>query len=805
MDSLYKPKGVEERWQQTWEQEGLYEAEPDPSRERFVISIPPPNVTGELHMGHALNASIQDLLIRWHRMRGFNTLWQPGYDHAGIATQNVIEKELAKEGLTRHDLGREKFLERTWAWLEKYGGVIMGQLRRLGASLDYRRERMTMDEAYVRAVLRWFVHLHDRGYLFRANRIVNWCPRCASAISDLEVNHEETDDTLYTIRYPLADGSGHITIATVRPPTMLADVAVAVHPDDARYGELIGKQAVLPIVGRELPIVADERVDPEFGTGAVKITPGHDPMDWEIGRDHQLRELSVIGFAGSMNEEAGEFAGLSQQAATDRIVAQLEREGLLESKEPYRHAVAHCDRCGERIEPLISLQWWCEMTELARPAIDVVKDRRVRVRPDRYTKVYLDWMEAIRPWCISRQLWWGHQIPAWYCPDGHTTVAESPPAACAECGSPELRQDEDVLDTWFSSALWPFATLGWPEDTPELRAWYPNDVSSTDRGIIFLWEARMIMAGLELMGDVPFHTVNIHSTINAPDGRRMSKSLGTGIDPLETVGKYGADATRYGLLKMSSTQDVRFSTGPIEEGRKLANKLWNVSRLILANAGDARPDARPQDLEERWILARLDTTREQLEQDLGEYNFSHAVARLYRLTFDDFCDWYAEAIKPRLYENDEDARATALAALERLLKLLHPVMPHVTEEIWSNLPGRESRLIVAPWLEADTAYRADENALAGVQEAAEIFRRSRVRVALDGDALRIFEAVVRPAQTTPDGGNAKVEIERLEKEIARAEGMLANDRFVQNAPAEVVEAEREKLARYKRELDAVTN
>jgi valyl-tRNA synthetase len=805
MDSLYKPKGVEERWQQTWEQEGLYEAEPDPSRERFVISIPPPNVTGELHMGHALNASIQDLLIRWHRMRGFNTLWQPGYDHAGIATQNVIEKELAKEGLTRHDLGREKFLERTWAWLEKYGGVIMGQFRRLGASLDYRRERMTMDEAYVRAVLRWFVHLHDRGYLFRANRIVNWCPRCASAISDLEVNHEETDDTLYTIRYPLADGSGHITIATVRPPTMLADVAVAVHPDDARYGELIGKQAVLPIVGRELPIVADERVDPEFGTGAVKITPGHDPMDWEIGRDHQLPELSVIGFDGRMNEEAGEFAGLSQQAATDRIVAQLEREGLLESKEPYRHAVAHCDRCGERIEPLISLQWWCEMTELARPAIDVVKDGRVRFRPDRYTKVYLDWMEAIRPWCISRQLWWGHQIPAWYCPDGHTTVAESPPAACAECGSPELRQDEDVLDTWFSSALWPFATLGWPEDTPELRAWYPNDVSSTDRGIIFLWEARMIMAGLELMGDVPFHTVNIHSTINAPDGRRMSKSLGTGIDPLETVNAFGADATRYGLLKMSSTQDVRFSTGPIEEGRKLANKLWNVSRLILANAGDARPDARPQDLEERWILARLDTTREQLEQDLGEYNFSHAVARLYRLTFDDFCDWYAEAIKPRLYENDEDARATALAALERLLKLLHPVMPHVTEEIWSNLPGRESRLIVAPWLEADTAYRADENALAGVQEAAEIFRRSRVRVALDGDALRIFEAVVRPAQTTPDGGNAKVEIERLEKEIARAEGMLANDRFVQNAPAEVVEAEREKLARYKRELDAVTN
>jgi valyl-tRNA synthetase len=803
MDTLYKPEGVEQRWQRTWEEEGLYAAEPGPGRDRFVICIPPPNVTGELHMGHALNASIQDLLIRWHRMRGFNALWQPGYDHAGIATQNVIEKELAKEGLTRHDLGREKFLERTWAWLEKYGGVIMGQLRRLGASLDYRRERMTMDDRYVRAVLRWFVHLHRRGFLYRANRIVNWCPRCASAISDLEVNHEETDDTLYTIRYPLADGSGHIAIATVRPPTMLADVAVAVHPGDERYRDLVGKEAVLPIVGRRLPIIEDERVEAEFGTGAVKITPGHDPMDWEIGRDHGLPEISVIGFDARMNEEAGEFAGLSQEEASERIVARLESDGLLESSEPYRHAVAHCDRCGERIEPLISLQWWCDMAELARPAIDAVRDGRVRFRPERYTKVYLDWMEAIRPWCISRQLWWGHQIPAWYCPDGHVTVAESGPDGCAECGASDLRQDEDVLDTWFSSALWPFATLGWPEDTPELRAWYPNDVSSTDRGIIFLWEARMIMAGLELMGDIPFHTVNIHSTINATDGRRMSKSLGTGIDPLETIDEHGADATRYGLLKMSSTQDVRFSVGAIEEGRKLANKLWNVSRLILANAGDGRPEARPRDVEERWILARIDATRAELEEDLAAYDFAHAVARLYRLTFDDFCDWYAEAIKPRLYDGDEDVRVTALAALERLLKLLHPVMPHVTEEIWTNLPARGGRLIVAPWPDSDDAYRADAEALTPAQEAAEMFRRSRVRVALEGDDLRIFEAVVRPGPAAGDG-NAAAEIERLRKEIARAEGMLANERFVQNAPAHVVDAEREKLARYKRELDALS-
>jgi valyl-tRNA synthetase len=804
MDSLYRPQGVEPRWQQTWEEEGLYAAEPDPARERFVICIPPPNVTGDLHMGHALNASIQDLLIRWHRMRGFNTVWQPGYDHAGIATQNVVEKELAKEGLARHDLGREKFLERTWAWLERYGGVIMGQFRRLGASLDYRRERMTMDDRYVRAVLRWFVHLNERGFLFRANRIVNWCPGCASAISDLEVNHEDTDDTLYTIHYPLADDSGHVSIATVRPPTILADVAVAVHPADERYRELIGKEAILPIVGRRLPIIEDDRVDPDFGTGAVKITPGHDPMDWEIGRDHGLPELTVIGLDGRMNYEAGEFAGLTQAEANERIVAQLERDGLLESAEPYRHAVAFCDRSGDRIEPLVSLQWWCDMSELAKPAIAAVRDGRVHFRPERYTKVYLDWMDAIRPWCISRQLWWGHQIPAWYCPDGHITVAESAPDACAECGSKELRQDEDVLDTWFSSALWPFATLGWPDDTPELRGWYPNDVSSTDRGIIFLWEARMIMAGLELLDDIPFHTVNIHSTINAPDGRRMSKSLGTGIDPLDTVEEYGADATRYGLLKMSSTQDVRFAVGPIEEGRKLANKLWNVSRLILSNTSGVTPATRPEETVEHWILARIERARADLELQLETYDFSAAVNTLYHLTFDDFCDWYAEAIKPRLYDGDEDAKATALAALERLLKLLHPVMPHVTEEIWSNLPDRKSRLIVAPWLTSETAYDDAVDQLQAVQDAATIFRRSGIRTALDGEDARIFEAVVKPGRGGGNG-NAAAEIERLQKEIARAEGMLANERFVQNAPANVVEAEREKLERYRRELDALSN
>jgi valyl-tRNA synthetase len=803
MEPLYRPEGVEERWQRTWEDEGLYAAEPDSSKPSFVIALPPPNVTGDLHMGHALNAAIQDAQIRWHRMRGFSALWQPGYDHAGIATQNVIERELAKEGKTRHDLGREAFLERTWAWLEHYGGVIMGQLRRLGASLDYRRERFTMDDGYVHAVLRFFVHLYERGLLYRDHRIGNWCPRCASAISDLEVNHLEVTDVLFRIRYPMTDGSGAIEIATVRPPTMLADVAVAVNPADERYRHLVGKHAIVPIAEREVPIIADERVDPEFGTGAVKITPGHDPGDFEIGRDHGLPALAVIGLDGRMTEDAGELAGMDQQSAQDEIEAELLRRGLLVSAEEYRHSVGHCDRCGTRLEPLITLQWWCEMGELAARAIEVVEQGHVRFVPDRYMKVYLDWMRNIRPWCVSRQLWWGHRIPAWYCPNGHVNVAETAPDACSECGSPDLQQDDDVLDTWFSSALWPFATLGWPEQTPELEAWYPNDVSSTDRGIIFLWEARMLMAGIEMTGDIPFHTINIHSTINAPDGRRMSKSLGTGMDPLDTVRAHGADATRYGLLKVSSTQDVRFHEGPIEEGRRLANKLWNVARLILANAEGADVSARPTALEERWILARLDAARAEVEERFADFELSAAVKELYHLTFDEFCDWYAEAIKPRLYAGDEDARATALATLERLLKLLHPVMPHVTEEIWTQLPARETRLIVAPWPEPDATSADAARALDRVQTAARIFRRSGVLVQLDGDEARIFEAVVKPERVRADGGDRDAEIERLRQEVARAEGMLGNDRFVANAPGEVVDAEREKLERYRSELDAL--
>ena len=801
MEPLYQPHGVEERWQQTWEAEGHYHADAHAPGDTYVIAVPPPNVTGALHMGHALNGALQDTLVRWHRMRGFNALWQPGFDHAGIATQAVVEKELRKEGTSRQEIGREAFVERVWAWLREYGGVIMGQFRRLGCSLDYERERFTMDDGYIRAVMRFFVHLYDRGWMYRDNRIINWCSDCHTSISDLEVEHIDVDDALTYARYLLEDGSGHITIATVRPATILADVAVAVHPDDERYRHLVGRRVLVPVVDRAVPIIVDERVDPAFGTGALKITPGHDPLDFEIGRDHGLEERTVIGFDGRMTGEIPDLLlGLTEEEASDYVVEWLRKEKLLEKRESYRHSVGHCERSGTRIQPLVSLQWWCEMKPMAAAAIEEIESGRVTYHPPVHNKVALDWLKTIRPWNVSRQLWWGHQLPIWYCPDGHVTCAETTPATCAECGSSELRRDEDVLDTWFSSALWPFATLGWPDDTPELQRYYPGNVNSTAREIIFLWENRMIMAGLELLGEIPFADVIIHSTILAPDGRRMSKSLGTGIDPLEIIDKHGADATRYGLLKMSSGQDVRWSNGPVEEGRKLANKLWNASRLLLMNGGDTVA-ARPSSLEERWILARIDATRAELEHDFDDFDFSHAVDRLYHLTFDDFCDWYLESIKPRLGE--PDVKATAFAALERLLKLLHPVLPHVTEEIWSNLPARESRLIVAPWPQPDASYADEADALVRVQEAAERFRRSGVLTPLEGDERRIFAAVVRPERSKRDGGNLDAEIARLEKEISRAEGMLSNESFTARAPAHVVDAEREKLERFRRELDAI--
>jgi valyl-tRNA synthetase len=798
MEPRYDPRGVEQRWQRIWEEEGLYKAGAGARREEtFVICVPPPNVTGELHMGHALNGSMQDCLVRWHRMRGFDTLWQPGYDHAGIATQNVVEKQLIAEGTTRQEIGRDAFLERTWDWLDKTGRTIMGQFRRLGSSLDYSRERFTMDDGYVDAVMTYFVSLWEAGWIYRANRIVNWCPYHQTAISDLEVEHVEMDDVLSYIRYPFVDGSGSITIATARPATMLADVAVAVHPDDPRYQKDIGKQVIVPIIDRPVPVLADSRVDPDFGSGALKITPGHDPLDFEIGLDNGLPVLTAIGPDGLVEE--GEFVGMTQQAVSESIIARLKQNGLLEKRENYRHSVGTCERCHTRIEPLVSPQWWCRMDELAAPAVEALRAGRVRFHPESQHRFAIESLEGAPDWCVSRQLWWGHQIPIWTCPDGHQTCAWPPPEVCGQCGSGELVRETDVLDTWFSSALWPFATLGWPIETPELARYYPGDVNVTAREIIRLWENRMIFSGLFLLGEAPFTDVIITSTVLAVDGRRMSKSLGTGIDPLEAVAKHGADAVRYGLLKISSTQDVRFSWGAIEEGAKLANKLWNVARLILQNAEGATPELRPEAVEERWILERIDDTRAEIEELLPLFDFAHVADSLYHLTFDDFCDWYAEAIKPRLYASDGPAVSSALAALERLLALLHPVLPHVTEEIWSQF--HSSRLIVSPWpAPAEAGGPAD--ALQRVQEAAVIFRRSGVLPPLEGDEKRIFDAVVKPERAKATG-DAHTELERLRKEIARSQAMLANEKFVRGAKPEVVEAERKKLERYQRELEAL--
>jgi valyl-tRNA synthetase len=800
MEPRYTPAGVEERWQKAWEEEGLYNADPDPSRESFAIAHPPPNVTGDLHLGHALQLSLADTIVRTRRMQGYNVLFQPGYDHAGISTQNAVEKHLAAKGESRQDYGRERFVELVWEWLHEYGGKIMFQFRRIGASLDYRRERFTMDDDYVRAVMTFFKHLWEKGWIYRANRIVNWCPFHLTSLSDLELAHVDVDDALTYVRYPLADGDGSITIATARVATIPADVAVAVHPEDERYKALIGKEVVVPWVERRVPVIGDERVELDFGTGALKVTPGHDPKDWEIGRDHSLPELTVIGWDGRMNAEAGELAGLTQGEAEERILSWLRERDQLDKRESYRHTVALCDRCKNRIEPLISPQWWCAMDGLKQPALEALRGGRVTYHPDSQHRFAVQSLEDAPDWNISRQIWWGHQVPLWECPDGHWTYGEDEAPACGECGSTDVKRSEDVLDTWFSSALWPFATLGWPDDTESLRTFYPGDLNTTARDIIRLWENRMIFSGLELMGDVPFKDVVIHSLVHAPTGGRMSKSLGTGMNPLALIEEYGADATRYGLMEMASSQDVKFSEDSIAKGRKLTIKIWNAARL-LSLAGIDEIEERPHALEERWIVARLSQAQRRIEGYLAEFDFSHLVDELYRVTFDDFCDWYLEAIKPRIEAGDEDAKATAAAVLERLLKLLHPAMPHVTEEIWSNLPRRETRLIVAPWPVAGDESSA--GALDRVKEAWSVYARSGVRPELDEEEARIFAAKERSSPVQANG-NVDAERERLRKEIARSEGMLANERFVSNAPAEVVEAEREKLERYRRELETIS-
>ncbi len=836
----YDPAEVEARVFAEWMEGGYFHPEATGTpEENFSVAIPPPNVTGALHMGHALNGSMQDALVRMNRMRGRNALWTLGTDHAGIATQAVVEKELRAEGTSRQDLGRDAFVERVWAWKEEYGSRIVEQYKRLGASCDYERERFTLDEGYVRAVHRVFKQLFDKGYIYRDNYMVNWDPGSHSAISDLEVENREVEDTLYSIDYPVEGSDRVLTVATVRPETMLADTAVAVNPEDERYADLVGQHCVLPLVGRLLPIIADQHVDIEFGTGALKITPGHDPNDFEIGRQHGLEEIGVIGPDGRMTEEAGEgFAGLTAAEAQEAVVEALREQGALRAEEPYTHSVPFSHRSGERIEPLISLQWFCRMDELAKPAIEVVEGDEVRIAPAQWKRVYLDWMREIRPWCVSRQLWWGHRIPVWYCdPCEETYVAEEAPERCGACGG-ELRQEEDVLDTWFSSAIWPFATLGWPDDTPELRAFYPTSFLTTAREILFLWVARMIMTGIEFAGDVPFRDVYVHSVIQARDGRRMSKSLGTGIDPLEEIDVHGADALRFGLLAMSSTQDVRYSDAKVEQGRDLTNKIWNASRLILLNCKfqqDEPPN--PVAVEDRWILSRLEHTIASVTEKLESFDFAHASQEAYSFFWSELCDWYLEMVKPRLYEGEAEVSATLLWALERVLALLHPMMPFVTEEIWSYHPGRAGHLAVHSFPEADESL-FDDPAEDDVEGGIELTRRLRAwrdlvevpvatTLSARADGIEPQEFVGRLArfEFTDDDGEpvaaigpvrvlesdridaaavaARLEARReeLRSEVERGERKLANEGFVAKAPVELVEEERGKLERHRAELE----
>jgi len=876
----YEPEEVERRVFARWEEAGIFRPEPasgDDAAAPFSIAIPPPNVTGALHMGHALNGTIQDALVRLNRMRGRPTKWVFGTDHAGIGTQVQVEKALREEGTSREELGREAFVERVWEWRARYGGTIVDQFKRLGASADYGDERFTMDDDYARAVAHVFVRLFEKGLIYRDNRLVNWDPGTGSAISDLEVEQREVRDTLYSIDYPLVSGSGSITVATVRPETMLADTAIAVNPDDERYTRLVGETAILPLLGRRLKIIADPYVDPGFGTGALKITPGHDPNDFELGRQHRLEEITVIGEDGRMTEAAGpRFAGLDVDEARDAVVAALREEGLISGTEPHVHDVPHSHRSGRRIEPLISLQWFCDTEGLAEPAIAAVGDGRVRFHPEKpWTGVYLEWLKSIRPWCVSRQLWWGHQLPVWYCDECEETFVAEPanaPERCGICGD-ELRRDADVLDTWFSSALWPFATLGWPERTTELATFYPTNVLSTARDILFLWVARMVMMGIEFTGEVPFADVPIHSVIQAPDGRRMSKSLGTGMDPLEEIDRYGADAVRFGLLAMASSQDVRYSADRVAQGRDLANKLWNASRLILLQAGEAieEGDAPPsvegmagaQAPEDRWILSRLERAEERVTDLIDAYELAQAARELYAFVWGEVCDWYLELAKPRLYAEPADrthVAAIVLGVLRRVLVLSHPILPFVTEEIWSLLPDAAERglLAVERWPTADPG-RIDEDAEAEIDrviEAVTALRRYRDEVEAPASARlaarleaggyeRTAAQVARLARfdlavdTGGDGATANgagapapiasvavpggvvqvlpseaIDVEgverrraarrrALEDEIARAEGRLANRGFVEKAPARVVKAEREKLARFQDELAAL--
>ena len=865
----YDPKGLEERLYQKWLDNKYFHAEVNRDKKPFTIVMPPPNVTGQLHMGHALDETMQDILIRFKRMQGYEALWQPGTDHAAIATEVKVIEKLKEQGINKEDLGREEFLKRGWAWKEEYGGKIINQLKKLGASADWDRERFTMDEGCSKAVKEVFIRLYEKGYIYKGSRIINWCPVCQTSISDAEVEHEDQDGFFWHINYPIVGEEGRfVEIATTRPETLLGDTAVAVNPEDERYKDLIGKMLKLPLTDREIPVIADEYVDKEFGTGCVKITPAHDPNDFEVGKRHNLEEINIMNDDATINDLGGKYAGMDRYEARKAMVKDLEELGLLVKVVPHSHSVGTHDRCGTTVEPMIKPQWFVRMKEMGEAAIKTLQDGNLTFVPERFDKIYMHWLENIRDWCISRQLWWGHRIPAYYCDNcGETVVAREMPSVCPKCGCEHLTQDEDTLDTWFSSALWPFSTLGWPDNTEELNYFYPTDVLVTGYDIIFFWVIRMVFSGLEQTGKTPFHHVLIHGLVRDSQGRKMSKSLGNGIDPLEVIDKYGADALRLTLMTGNAPgNDMRFYWERVEASRNFANKVWNASRFIMMNLEKAEV---PQEIDlnaltgaDKWILSKVNKLAEEVTENMDKYELGIAVQKVYDFIWEEFCDWYIEMVKPRLYNEEDTTKAAALWTLKTVLgnalKLLHPYMPFITEEIYCTLRPEEESIMIASWPErkAKWDFEADEEAVEIIKEAVRSIRnvrtgmnvppskKAKVFVVSEDEAIRetfengkVFfgtlgyasEVVVQADKAGIDEDAVSAvtskaviympfaelvdiekeverlhkEEEKLNKELARVKGMLSNERFVSKAPESKVAEEKAKLEKYTNMMEQV--
>ena len=866
----YDPKGIEDRLYKKWEDNGYFHAQADRSKKPFTIVMPPPNITGQLHMGHALDNTMQDILIRYKRMQGYNALWQPGTDHAAIATEVKVIDSLKKQGIDKNDLGREGFLEKCWEWKDEYGSRIINQLKKMGSSADWSRERFTMDKGCSDAVLEVFIKLYEKGLIYKGSRIVNWCPVCKTSISDAEVEHEEQDGFFWHINYPVVGEAGRfVEIATTRPETLFGDTAVAVNPDDERYQDIIGKMLKLPMTDREIPVIADSYVDKEFGTGCVKITPAHDPNDFEVGKRHNLEEIVVINDDATMNSKAGKYAGMDRYECRKALVEDLEKEGLLVKVVPHSHNVGTHDRCGTTVEPMIKQQWFVKMDDLIKPAVEGVKNGDIKLLPKRMEKTYFNWTDNIRDWCISRQLWWGHRIPAYYCDEcGEMVVSKNAPEKCPKCGCTHMTQDPDTLDTWFSSALWPFSTLGWPEKTEDLDYFYPNDVLVTGYDIIFFWVIRMIFSGYEQMGKAPFHTVLFHGLVRDSQGRKMSKSLGNGIDPLEVIDKYGADALRLTLITGNAPgNDMRFYWERVEASRNFANKVWNASRFIMMNlegmevTEPAISDLAPED---KWILSAVNTMTKDVTENMDKFELGIAVQKVYDFIWDEFCDWYIEIAKVRTYKKDEDARAansalwTLRTVLGQALKLLHPYMPFITEEIYCTLNPQEETIMLADWpvYKEEWNFSAEEEMLAHVKELVKGIRNLRTEmdvppsrkakvfiVSEDKALCETFESMKKTYQNLISASEIDVqsdkagigedavsvvipgavvympledlvdmekekerllkEEERLKKELARSHGMLNNEKFVSKAPAAKIQEEKDKLAKYEQMMATV--